>query len=518
MTAPTNLRKDSDDAPELRDERAPESRPVAANVAAPPAVGWVSGDGDGPPPGRLAPRQPGTQNAVTDHETPSTGTAVATAGPRSGLRVATDFIRTLRTFDSLQSRSFRWYFVSMFGNFGAMNMQMLVKGFLVFQLTGSYTALASLGLANAIPGLLLSLPGGVVADRLPKKLIQQVGGTLNALNSLSIAILLVAGMLRWEYLLANAAIQGVIQGLMMPARQSWLSDLVYPRQIMNAVALNNAGMGLSRMVMPTLGGIMLAVTDSYWVFFVITACYAFSVVTLAKVPAEPIEIPPEERLFSATSMGRGQGFAGRGGGHGAKGVGGVRDLVDGLRYIAEDRTIALLLLVNFLMVLFSMPYMQFLPGFVKQVLDGGASMQGVLMSISSIGSLAAALVVASLPSHYRGKVLIIGGLVLGLALTAFSFSNVFWLTAVVMVFIGVGQSVRMALSNALVQTYVSDEYRGRVMSIYMMEMNLVQIGTFGVGLMAQAMGIQWALGLTSMSLVVLSLVAYAFMPRLRNID
>jgi sugar phosphate permease len=140
------------------------------------------------------------------------------------------------------------------------------------------------------------------------------------------------------------------------------------------------------------------------------------------------------------------------------------------------------------------------------------------MSISSIGSLAAALVVASLPSHHRGKVLIVGGLVLGLALTAFSFSNVFWITAAVMVFIGIGQSVRMALSNALVQTYVSDEYRGRVMSIYMMEMNLVQIGTFGVGLMAQAMGIQWALGLTSLSLVALSVIAYAFMPRLRNID
>ncbi len=514
MTAPVDLRKDSDDAPEPRDER------VGAGPATTTRRGpdWVNGDGDGPhesPPSRATVAQAELTAVEASGARPAT---TATPAPRSAIRVATDFMRTLRTFDSLQSRSFRWYFVSMFGNFGAMNMQMLVRGFVVFQLTGSYTALASIGLANAIPGLVLSLPGGVVADRLPKKMVQQIGGTLNTLNTLSVALLLVAGQLTFGYLLVNAVIQGVIQGLMMPSRQSWLSDLVYPRHIMNAVALNNAGMGLARMVMPTLGGIMLAVTDSYWVFFVIAGCYAFSVITLIKVPSKPIEVPEEEQRFSAASLGRGQGFAGRGGGHSAKGVGGVADLVDGLRYIAQDRTIALLLLVNFLMVLFSMPYMQFLPGFVADVLHGGASMQGVLMSVSSIGSLAAALVVASLPSHHRGKVLIGGGLLLGVSLTVFSFSSAFWITAPVMVFIGVGQSVRMALSNALVQNYVSDEYRGRVMSIFMMEMNLVMVGAFGVGLIAEAIGIQWALGLTSLSLVALSLVTYAFIPRLRNID
>jgi MFS family permease len=463
---------------------------------------WVSGDGDGPGHASTA--------AVP------TATTAAVSGRQSAL----EFLRGLRTFDSLRVSSFRWYFLSMFGVFGAMNMQMLVRGFLVYDLTGSYTALGTIGLANAIPGLVLSLPGGVVADRWPKKLVQQVGSALNGLNALAIALLLVAGLLRFEYLLINAVIQGVIQALMMPSRQSMLSDIIYPRHIMNAVALNNLGMNLSRMVMPTIGGIILAVTDSYWAFFVMTGCYAFAVLTLIKVPSKPIEVPPEEQLFSAGNHPRAAGASGHDVGTGRRGgaTGGMGDLIAGLKYIANDRTIGVLLLINFLMVLFSMPYMQMLPGFVKDVLHGGAGMQGALMSFTSIGSVAAALVVASLPNRHRGKLLLWGGLVLGLSLVAFSASNVFWITAPVMIVLGAGQSVRMALSNALVQSYVQDEYRGRVMSIYMMEMNLVMIGAFVVSLIAEAVGPQWALGTVSLALVVLSIGSYLLVPRLRTID
>jgi MFS family permease len=193
-------------------------------------------------------------------------------------------------------------------------------------------------------------------------------------------------------------------------------------------------------------------------------------------------------------------------------------LIAGLKYMLHDRTIGLLLLMNFLMVLFSMPYMQMLPGFVKDILHGGAAMQGALMSFSSVGMVVAALAVASLPNRHRGTLLLWGGLILGVALTAFSFSSLFWVTAPVMILLGAGQSLRMALSNALVQSYVEDEYRGRVMSIYMMEMNLVTIGAFFVAIMAEVFGVQWALGVTSLALVVLSVGCYFFVPRLRAIQ
>lgn len=431
----------------------------------------------------------------------------------TGVRSAFHAVSQLRTFESFKSSPFRWYFVSMLGVFGAMNSQMIAKGVLTYDLTGSFAALGTLALANAIPGLALSLHGGVIADRLPKKRIQQVGNTLNALNTLSIVILLLAGVMRWEYMIVNAALQGVIQALIMPARQSMLPDIVYPRQVMNAVALNNAGMNLSRLMVPAGIGILMEVTDYYWAFIAITCFYLFSTVTLFRVPSRPIEIPPEERTEAQTRLHAAGGHAPR-----AKSGAGFGDLIDGGRYIIRDQTIRTILVVNFLMVLFSMPYMQMLPGFVKEVLKGGPGLQGLLTSVTGVGSLASALVIASLPSRRRGIIFIIGSLVLGIALVAFSWSTSVAITIPVMLFIGVGQSVRMALSNVLVQAYTEDQYRGRVMSIYMMEMSLVQIGVFAVGIASEIIGVQWALGLCSAALVVLSIATLALVPRMRKLD
>ena len=449
-----------------------------------------------------------TEAAVASRSTSAAPQAPAPRGrsPFAGLS-------QLRTFESFKSTNFRWYFVSMLGVFGAMNSQMIAKGVLTYDLTGSFAALGTLALANAIPGLALSLHGGVIADRLPKKQIQQVGNTLNALNTASIVIILLAGVMRWEYMIVNAAIQGVIQALMMPARQSMLPEIVYPRQVMNAVALNNAGMNLSRLMVPAGIGVLMEVTDYYWAFIAITGFYIFSTVTLFRVPSQPIEIPPEERTEAQTRLHAAGGHAAR-----AKSGAGFGDLAEGMRYIARDKTIRTILIVNFLMVLFSMPYMQMLSGFVKDVLNGGPGLQGLLTSVTGIGSLAAALVIASLPSRRRGMIFIVGSLVLGLALIAFSWSTSVAITLPVMLFIGVGQALRMALSNVLVQAYTEDQYRGRVMSIYMMEMSLVQVGVFGVGIAAEVIGIQWALGLCSAALVVLSIATIALVPRMRDLD
>jgi MFS family permease len=441
---------------------------------------------------------------------PAAGAAAA------GSRSAFGGLSQLRTFESFKSANFRWYFISMLGVFGAMNSQMIAKGVLTYDLTGSFAALGTLALANAIPGLALSLHGGVIADRLPKKRIQQVGNALNALNTLSIVLILLAGVMRWEYMIVNAAIQGVIQALMMPARQSMIPDIVYPRQVMNAVALNNAGMNLSRLMVPAGIGALMEVTDYFWAFVAITGFYIFSTITLVRVPSKPIEIPPEERVQVQMS-GRAMGGHGAGAARG-KGSAGFGDLIDGAKYIVRDRTIRTILVVNFLMVLFSMPYMQMLPGFVKDVLKGGPGLQGLLTSVTGVGSLASALVIASLPSRRRGMIFIVGSLVLGIALIAFSWSTSVAITLPVMLFIGVGQSVRMALSNVLVQAYTEDQYRGRVMSIYMMEMSLVQVGVFAVGIASEIIGVQWALGLCSAALVVLSILTIIAVPRMRRLD
>ena len=497
------------------------------------ANGDGNANGDGDAPYNLASRIYGNGTAAAPLASavatlpraaaPVTAPAPAGEPPRQGRKFS------LRTFDSLKVVGYRWYLLASLGQMASMNMQMLVRSFLVFELTGSYAALGTMALGNAIPGLMFALFGGVIADRLTKRYVLQLGQAVNAANALMIGTLLLMGMLRFEHLLGSAVVQGTVMALMMPSRQAMIPDVVGRNRLMNAVALNMAGMNFMRLSVPAAGGLLLAAADAYWVYFLMTGLYLFASITLTKVPKEPVVDAEPAAPAGASAMAGGRVRGGMRGGWGGGGMGGGRmggdgragtigDVKDGLAYIARTRTIRTLLLVNFFIVLLSMPYMMMLAGFVKQVLDGGPDMLGLLMSITGIGSLVGSLVIASLPSRNRGKILLFGSMLLGVALIGFSMSSNLLLTAGIMVFVGVGQATRMSLTNVLIQSYVEDAYRGRVMSIYMMEFSLMQFGVFGVGMLAAMVGIQWALGLTSVALLLFTLYAFAFVPGVRDLD
>ena len=109
-------------------------------------------------------------------------------------------------------------------------------------------------------------------------------------------------------------------------------------------------------------------------------------------------------------------------------------------------------------------------------------------------------------------------LVLGLALTGFAFSPYMGLSLALMVFVGIGQTARMTISNALIQYYSDPNYRGRVMSLYTMEEGLSSLGVFGAAMFASAVSAQWAIGVLAMVLVLLALLSFAFFPRIRKLD
>ena len=147
-------------------------------------------------------------------------------------------------------------------------------------------------------------------------------------------------------------------------------------------------------------------------------------------------------------------------------AGAMRDLHDGLTYIRGNHDISLVLWVNLILEVVAMPSFFLLPGFVADVLDGGALQVGTLMSISGIGSLAGSLLIASLPNRQRGVEMMLSALVLGIALLAFSASTIYSLSAVIFIVVGFGQTACFALSGVLIQVYTTDEYRGRVSSAY----------------------------------------------------
>ena len=419
---------------------------------------------------------------------------IAAAPPTRGIRLP-------RTFDSFRDREFRWFYLAMLGQMASMNMQMVVRGYLAYVLTGSYAALGLIGLASAAPMLGLSVFGGVVADRMPKKTVLQIGQALSLANAAVLGALSFAGLMRIEWLLLSAVAQGAVMALTMPSRQSMIPDIVGIDRMMNAVSLNMAGMNTVRLFAPALGGFIIAVAGFGWAFATMAALYGVALVTLAQVTWQPATAPGKAGQ-NVRQVGRSA----------------VADIVAGVRYIARTRVMASLLTVSFVISAFGMPYQFLLPGYVADIFDGGGTEVGLLMSISAVGSLAGALVLATLPNRKRGWMLLGGTVVLAGGLFLFAQTSSYWIAAAFIVPVGIGSAFQQALTQGLLHAYVDNDYRGRVMSVFMTQVSVMQLSTFFVGVAAEFIGIRMALAVLAAGLALSTAAFAVFVPSVRKLD
>ncbi len=406
------------------------------------------------------------------------------------------------TFDAFRITNYRWFFAALCGNFASMNMQMFIRGWLVFEITGSYEKLGWMTAAGGVAGLIAAPLGGVVADRIrQKKHILQISGSANALITLAIGWALARDVLLFEHLLMASILQGTVMNAMMPARQALTKDIVGIHRLTNAIALSTSGMNTARLLLPGLAGGLVAalgggngnIDPAKWVYFLMTALYLFSAAMMFMIRVDDRANYGENR----TPV--------------------LQDLRLGFRYVLQTPVILMLLVCNFLMVFFSLTYFMLLPGFVKEVLDAGPDRLGLIISISGVGSLAGSLYIASLPNRNRAKILLAGAMTMGLALLAFSLSTHYWLSVALLSIVGLGQAARMSLSNVLIQSYVDDDYRGRVMSIYMLEMAVLSISIYPISVLADIFGPQWAVGISAFCLIILVGILY-MIPAYRDLD
>ena len=397
----------------------------------------------------------------------------------------------VRTFDSLSDLGFRWFFIASLGVFGATNSLILVRGYLVFEITDSYAALGGLGLAGVVPGILATLYGGVVADRWPKFRIVQIGQSLMAAFALGIGTLLYLDRLEFWHLLVSTFAQGGIFGMLAPAWQSIIPEIMSPNRLMNAAALNMGGMNVVRLVMPAAAGVALGVTETEFVYFAISGLFALSVVALARAHRVTETIRRERAAATRTA--------------GPDSAGPVASLLEGWRYVARHPAVWMLLASNVVFTFLSMPFMHLLPGFVKGVLGGGPELLGAMMSTLSLGALALTLRIASMRARNRGRTVLFGNAALGLVFIAFACAENVWLSFPLLFCIGAGQSLRNSLSNVLSQTYVDDAFRGRVMALVAMQMNAAQLGTFAIGMVSEALGARVAFAGMGLALLLMSL-------------
>ena len=440
------------------------------------------------------------------------------------------------TFASLAVPSFRTYYIVILGQMAAMNMQMVARSWFVYELTHNITLLGVLALANAVPMLFLSLFGGVLADNISKKKVLIAGHIASALVTMMVGFSIVFGSVTWVHLMAASFLQGVVMSLMMPARQAIIPELVGPRLITNAVTLNGAAMNLFRLIGPALAGFLIALWSIQGVYFVMSVLYMYGAFFLIKLPVS--------------------------GGVSIKGTGVLSDIGEGVRYIYSNKAIYSLLIFTLMSFVFSMPYMFLLPAFTDTILmvemgktlsaegiflpsyisDGligfklsaigsvplvggffetlsnSAARQGLLLSVSGIGALIGSYFIASMPDRNRGKWLLLNILLMAVSLVVFSITDSFFVALLIFIPLGLGQAGRMALSNSLAQAYSAPEYRGRVMSIYMLNWGMTSIGIFIVALIADVIGVQIAVGTTAALLILVTGYYMFFSKRIYNLD
>jgi MFS family permease len=421
-----------------------------------------------------------------------------TSPPPSFQRKPGGILRNLKTFDSLKNAAFRSYYFGLLGNMVSMNMQIIARSLLLYRLTGSAAILGLLALSHALPMVFLSLFGGVIADRLPKKLVLVVGHGCLSVVSLTVALSLTLGYLSaenagsWWILLAASLAQGIVMGLMVPSRQAIIPELVGGKLLMNAVALNVFGMNTARIMAPAAAGFLIDTIGFAVIYYIMTGLYMMAGIFFSLIPRSGASTDSKRTVLS--------------------------DLKSGLQYVRQNATILYLLVFTLFVICLSMPYMSLMPIFTDDILEVGATGMGTLISLSGIGAIASSVILASLPNKRRGAILLISSLLMGVALIGFSFSNSYYLSMALIVFVGMGQAGRATLANTLLQYYVDEAYRGRVMSIYIMEFGLRSFGVFLAGLLAEEIGVQWSIGGLAVILVIVSLAAILFIPRIRRLE
>ena len=418
--------------------------------------------------------------------------------PQTGQKRTGFSIRNLRTFNSFKNRVFLIYFGGLLGQMAGMNMQMLARSYLIYQLTRDPVILGVMSLFNAVPMVILSLYGGVIADRMQKKYVMLIGQVASAVVSSAVGLSLLTGYLNsetpgsWWVLAASSVCQGIIMALMMPSRQAILPEIVDGEQLMNAISLNTMGMNTFRLFAPAVAGFLIAKAGYETVYFTVSAMYVVSTIFIAFLPLTSKVTRTTTNALTA--------------------------MKEGFRYLRKETTILIILGFTLAVTILAMPFQQMMPIFTEDVLAVGPEGMGVLMSVSAVGSMVSSLVLASLPNKKRGLMMLVGNIILGIALVGFSFSGHYSLSLVLIAFVGLGQMVQMALGTTLIQYYIDPAYLGRVMSIMMMQFGLMSFSTFIAGLLTKAFGIQWAMGGLALVLVVLSLFAIAFFKRIRNLE
>jgi len=391
--------------------------------------------------------------------------------------------------DALQSPRYRRFWLGSIFSTGATQLYFVGMGWLVFKLTGSALYLGLLGVAMAVPTILATLAGGLVADHGNRGRILLITSMLAGV-ALGILTILDLGdwITVWQVLLL-AALLGLISGFDMPARVSFFPALIEPHQMMSAVALSSILWQGTRMVLPAVGGVLIALADTWIIFALCTVGFA----VMARILLS-LQTPDAFPRRSDDNRG----------------------LTAAWRFILQEKLFAVLIAMTWISMFFGTAYVQIMPVFAE-LLGTGEEGYGLLLSATGVGSVLGTILVGRLQNSPKlGGVMMGGSVLFCLSLILFALVTglaadwrfAFALACGCAMLSAVGGSFFLISSMTVMQLAVPDALRGRVMGIHSITFSLIALGGLVLGPLAELFSAPSAL-LIGVGVVLASIVGFS---------
>ena len=375
-------------------------------------------------------------------------------------------------FASLRHRNFRLFFWGQTASMVGAWMRTLAQGWLVLELTDSAFLVGLVTALSSLPVLLFSLPAGVYVDRSDKHRVVMVCQVLMAFVPAILAWRTFTGAITAGEVAVLATLLGIVQAVEIPARQSFIVELVGKEDLTNAIALNSSAYNATRIVGPAMAGVLIARVS-------LAACFAINALTMALVIIAflRMRLPPFVRRPAEASA--------------------REQLRQGLRFARHHRGVWALILNTAVFGIFGFPFVVLLPVFARDLLRVGSEGLGVMSAAVGVGAVLSAFGVAAFsPVIRRGMLVRWGGPFFGIAVAAFALVHWYPATLLFLALSGFFMVANNAATNTLLQSLVPDELRGRVMSLWtFVFVGFAPIGSLYFGWMGEYVGAAWAVAI-----------------------
>ena len=364
---------------------------------------------------------------------------------------------------------------------GGMNVQMLARSQLGWDLTGSSLAVTLVGVGFAPPMLLFSLFGGVVSDRFDNKNIIQLGQLGVIAITTFIAISIFTNTITIYHLIIVSFFQGTFWAFMMPARQSIIAELVDENQLNNAVSLNAAGMSLTTMISPAIGGLVYHYFGPGMTYVLITFFCIIAIISTSMIPKSKAKVQKKSKV-----------------------LGEIKEVF----LVLKDNTLLLyLIMLALVTTLLSLPTRTLFAPYASELLSGGALEVGLMLASIGGGALIGTLIAASIPQKTKkGKFILLTSLLSGLSILVLGFSSITIFSIFLCFFLGLGDAGRRSLNPSMIIEKTPNEYRGRVMGFYAMSFGFIPLGAIPMGIISDKYGVNIAFIFSGLALIIFTML------------